>query len=218
MRHHGSVQTRALAGLAAASAAFTLVFGLPLAGDSSANRVDRAVAAVVQAGLGGRELLLHLLLLPMELPLVLLAVAGIAGTCLRRHRPAGAVLAVTAPATAVALNTWLLKPAFGRRYGESLVYPSGHTVLFVSVLTVLVILARTGWQRGLVLAAGAALLAMVGVAMVGLDYHYATDVVGGVGFGVAVTAAIAVLVQRLLPGGLRVEGVPGQGGEPAEGS
>ncbi|NIJ12657.1 membrane-associated phospholipid phosphatase [Saccharomonospora amisosensis] len=211
------MQTRALAGLAAAGGAFTLVFGLPLAGDSTANRVDRAVATIVQAGLGGRELLLHLLLLPMELPLVLLAVAGIAGTCLRRHRPAAAVLAVTAPATAVALNTWLLKPAFGRRYGENLVYPSGHTVLFVSVLTVLVILARTGRQRGLVLAAGAVLLALAGIAMVGLGYHYATDVVGGVGFGVTVTAAIAVLVERLLPGGLRGDRVPGQRGEPAEG-
>lgn len=213
------MHTRAWFGLAAACGAFTLVFGLPLAGDTTPNRVDRAVSAVVERGLGGHELLLHLLLLPMELPLVLLAVAGIAVRCLRRHRKAGAVLAVTAPALAVALNTWVLKPAFYRRYEGNLVYPSGHTVLYVSVLTVLVLLARPGAQRWFVLVAGTSLLGFAAVGMVGLRYHYATDVVGGITFAVAVTVAVAGVVERVLPGGgLRGGGVPGERGEPAEGT
>jgi membrane-associated phospholipid phosphatase len=158
--------------------------GSVVAGGRSATGVDAAAAGLV-AGWPGWSL--HALVSPTE-PFVLLPVlAVLAGWCLRRGRPWDAAFAVLGPSFAVSVNTWVLKPAFGRWKGDTLVYPSGHTVGLVATLVVVVVLLR----RVLLAVAGGVVLAGVAAGMVGLGYHYLTDVVGGVFFGV-----FAALVVR----------------------
>jgi membrane-associated phospholipid phosphatase len=99
----------------------------------------------------------------------------------------------------LAANTWVLKPLFDRQNDGYLVYPSGHTVSLVSTLAVLVLLARPGVARWIVVAVGAVLLIAAGTGMIGLGYHYFTDVVGGTFFAVAVVCAMRFATSRLSP-------------------
>lgn len=135
----------------------------------------------------------HVLLLPTE-PYVLLPVlALLAFWCLRGSRRRDALFVVLGPALAVAANTWVLKPLFDRWKGDTLVYPSGHTVSMVATLVVVFVL--TG-RRILTVVGGAVLLAGVTIGMIGLGYHYPTDVVGGAAFAVFAVLSVRGLVIR----------------------
>jgi membrane-associated phospholipid phosphatase len=86
---------------------------------------------------------------------------------------------------------------------ESLSYPSGHASGVATLVTVALVLAwpllappaRRRW-----LAAGVALVALVGVSRLWLGVHYPSDVVGGWAFGLAWTLLVAV-AYGALPGG-----------------
>lgn len=173
--------------VAAALLAGTLALGVVFAGQRTASGFDAAAAGVVE---NWPALLLRVLVLPTEPPVVLAAMTLTALVCALRRRWAAAAFVLAAPALAVAVNTWLLKPAFGRVYDDHLAYPSGHTVSLVSVLTVLAVLAR-GATRAAVAAAGAALTVLAGAGMVGLGYHYLTDVAGGAAFATATALALS---------------------------
>lgn len=171
-------------------AVLTVGLGLAHAGDRRPGPLDRAVAAAIDAALADDPVLLRVFVLPTEPAVLLVAVAAIAFWCAWRRRWGGAALVVAAPAVAVTLNTWVLKPLFGRYYDDHLAYPSGHTVSLVAVLAVLALLARPGPPIRWAGIAGVAVLALVAAGMVGLHYHYVTDVVGGAAFAVGVTAAL----------------------------
>jgi membrane-associated phospholipid phosphatase len=64
---------------------------------------------------------------------------------------------------------------------------------------VLVLLARPVAARWIVVAVGAVLLIGAGTGMIGLGYHYFTDVVGGTFFAVAVVCAMRLATSRLSP-------------------
>jgi membrane-associated phospholipid phosphatase len=174
-------------------AVVVLAMGLGFAGDHAGSGVDDVASAAVGGWPHG---VLRVLVLPTE-PYVLLPVlALVVAWCLRRSRPGDAVFAVLGPAVAVALNTWALKPLFDRWKGDTLVYPSGHTVSLVATLVVVFVLVG---GRGRVVTAGLGVVLVLAAAagMVGLGYHYLTDVVGGVFF-----AVLAVpVVRRVLPEG-----------------
>jgi membrane-associated phospholipid phosphatase len=139
---------------------------------------------------------LHALVLPTE-PYVLLPVlALLAGWCLSRSRRRDALFVVVAPAVAVAANTWVLKPLFDRWKGDTLVYPSGHTVSMVATLVVVFVLTR-GRARAIVAGTGALLVVCVTAGMVGLGYHYATDIPGGTFFAVSAVLALHGLRTRV---------------------
>ncbi|MBK1788785.1 phosphatase PAP2 family protein [Prauserella sp. ASG 168] len=198
--------------VAAACAVVFAVLGVVFAGERTPGAVDGAVANTIEGLADG---LLRVFVLPTEPP-VLLAVLGVlvAVTVWRRDRAALA-LVVAAPAVAVSVNTWVLKPAFGRVYDDHLAYPSGHTVSLVAVLTVLAVLARPGPPRAATVVTGVVLTALAGIGMVGLEYHYLSDVLGGAAFAVAATLGLAALVgasARHRRGG----GVAGERGEPAD--
>ncbi|PRX51341.1 PAP2 superfamily protein [Prauserella shujinwangii] len=202
--------------MAVVAAALTLALGLWHAGGSAPGPLDRAVADAVHAVLTGHEPLLRPATLPTHPAVVLAAIGAVAATCLARGRPRAALLAVVAPAVTVPVNTWLLKPGFGRMYGDHLAYPSGHTVSLATVLTVVVLLVPPGgWTRTAAVAVAALPVTLAGIGMVGLGYHYGTDIVGGAAFAVAATVAVAALLARL-PGGRQRRTVPGEGGEPAD--
>jgi membrane-associated phospholipid phosphatase len=187
------VTRRTLAVVAVACALATLVLGLVFAGGRSPSALDAAAASGI-SGLGHG--LLYALVLPTEPYVLLPAIAIIAGTCLYRRRKTDALLAVAGPAVAVALNTWVLKPLFDRWKDGTLVYPSGHTVSLVTVLVVLVLLAR--WKAA-VAALGVVLLGCAAVGMIGLGFHYLTDIAGGTFFGTAVVTGLRAVTPRRAP-------------------
>lgn len=183
---------RRLTVLAGVCALFTLVLGLVFVGDHAGNGVDDAARSSVA---GWPRWVLRALVLPTEPYVLLPALVLLVAWCLYVSRPWDALFVVLAPGFAVAANTWVLKPLFDRWKGDTLVYPSGHTVSFVATVVVVVVLVH-GRARAITAVVGAVLLVGVAVGMVGLGYHYLTDVVGGGFF-----AVFAVLAVR---GGLTV--------------
>jgi membrane-associated phospholipid phosphatase len=92
---------------------------------------------------------------------------------------------------AVVLNTWVLKPLFDRWKNDTLVYPSGHTVSMVATVAVVwFLVSGRAVTAAVVAAVGAVLLAGVTLGMMGLGYHYVTDVVGGTAFAVFVVVIL----------------------------
>jgi membrane-associated phospholipid phosphatase len=181
--HHGVTTTLARVRttwvLAAVCGLLALLLGLPFAGGTAPGAVDAAAAAAV-AHLGPGAA--RLLVLPTE-PYVVLALAVVAVVlCLRRGRRAEAALALAGPLLAILLNSWVLKPLYDRWKNGTLVYPSGHTVSLVAVLTVLVLITR----RACVVVLGALALLAAAAGLVGMGYHYLTDVAGGTLFAIAV--------------------------------
>jgi membrane-associated phospholipid phosphatase len=184
------VRTRQPTILAVACALLTVALGLVFAGDRGPGDVDEAARSSIAGWPPG---LLHVLVLPTEPYVLLPVIALLVAWCLHTSRPRDALFAALAPAIAVAANTWLLKPLFDRWKGDTLVYPSGHTVSMVATLVVVLVLVK-GTARTVTAAVGAVLLAGVTIGMIGLGYHYLTDVVGGTFFAVATTLAVRGLV------------------------
>jgi membrane-associated phospholipid phosphatase len=183
--------------LAAVCALLTVVLGVAFAGDHGPSGLDDAVGS---AFAGWPHGVLRALVLPTEPYVVLPALALLIAWCLHGSRPWDAVFAALGPAIAVAVNAWLLKPVFDRWKGDTLVYPSGHTVGVVATLVVVFVLAG-GRTRKATAVVGAALLVGVTIGMVGLGYHYLTDVVGGTCFAVfALLTVRGLLTPRPAPG------------------
>ncbi|MPY97230.1 MAG: phosphatase PAP2 family protein [Actinophytocola sp.] len=179
-------------------AVVTLVIGLRYAGDHQASALDAAIEDVLVDVVGSGDLA-WLLVTPSEPHVVLPLAALVVAVCLVQRRWRGAVLAAVAPAVAVALNTWALKPAFGRLSEGHLAYPSGHTVSIVAVSAVVVLLARPGVARWIAAVVGAMVSLGVDVALVTLGFHYPTDVVGGVAFALTVVPLVALAASRRCP-------------------
>jgi len=164
---------------AAVCGLLAVLLGLPFAGGTTPGAVDATVAGWT-AHLS--PAVLRVLVFPTE-PYVVIALGILAVVlCLRAERRADAAFALGAPLLAILLTSLLLKPLYDRWKNGTLVYPSGHTVSLVAVLTVLVLVTRKAFV--VVLSALALLAATAG--LVGLGYHYLTDVAGGTLFAVAV--------------------------------
>ncbi|MFJ1764491.1 phosphatase PAP2 family protein [Amycolatopsis sp. NPDC088138] len=175
---------------AAVCGLLALLLGLPFAGGTTPGALDSAAAAAVaHLGPGAAQVLV---LTTEPYVVVTLGVVAIF-LCLRAGRRLEAALAVAGPVLAILLNTWLLKPVYDRWKNDTLVYPSGHTVGLVSVLTVLVLVTRRTYV--VVLSALALLAAAAG--LVGMGYHYLTDVVGGTLFAVAVVLVTWSVPRRV---------------------
>lgn len=180
---------------ATASAAIALMLGLAVAGQRRGTAFDAAVETTVDHALGG-SWFARVLVAPTE-PWAVLAVLVTAAAALgvARRRPEVVVLCLVGPAVAVALNTWVLKPAFGRYYDDHLAYPSGHTVSLVAAVTVVALSVRTVRARVLTVAVGALGTVGAAVGMAALDYHHVTDVVGGAATAVAIVSVVALVVR-----------------------
>ncbi|MEU6564324.1 phosphatase PAP2 family protein [Nocardia nova] len=155
---------------------------------------DRAIGDRVHDGLDAHPGIYHALVIPSNayivLPLLLLGMLY----CALRRDWWGAGFLLIVPELVVAINTWALKPLWDRHLQHYLAYPSGHTVQFVAIATGLVLVAATLWWRIALGLIAAVALAAVAVGMVGLGYHYPTDVAGGTACAIAaVTAGWAVV-------------------------
>ena len=166
----------------------TVALGLIVAPNPPGALDGWAAATAVRVSAG----VLHALVLPTEPYLLIPAIALIAGVCFYRHRRRDAALAVTGPVVAVAMNTWALKPAFGRLKDGALAYPSGHTVSLVAVLVVVVLLVR---MKTVAVVVSVVLAGCGAVGMIGLGYHFLTDIAGGVCFAAGVVTALRVVLS-----------------------
>jgi membrane-associated phospholipid phosphatase len=128
-----------------------------------------------------------------------------------RRRWQAAALATLGPGLAL-LVTEVGKRVVGRSLDGMLALPSGHTTGVASVVAMIAVL-RTSRARHIGRAVVLGLLAVtlaaaaIGLAMVTLRFHYATDVIAGCCVGVAVPLAVA----------LAIDGVPQQKGREADG-
>jgi len=118
-----------------------------------------------------------------------------------------ALACLVGPVLAVVLTEYLLKPVIARRYTDLLSFPSGTTTAVAALATAWVLAVPRRW-RPAVAAVGVVLVALECIAVVALQYHFATDALGG--------TAIGVGVLLLLDGGiLLVVAAIGRGGPAA---
>jgi membrane-associated phospholipid phosphatase len=197
---------RPAAVLLAVCVAVTVLLALAVAGQARAGWLDTAVDAWVRASLGRHPAPLSLLAgLGDPVPVTVMTVALVLA-CLAARRRRGAALAGVAVPVAAALTEFVLKPVIGRTLAGSLSFPSGHaTSMFALAVTCAVLL--TGQSRPRVpaalrlsLALGAVIIAgAVAIAMVGLGFHYFTDIVGGAAVGTAIVLLTAFTLDRSIP-------------------
>jgi membrane-associated phospholipid phosphatase len=122
-----------------------------------------------------------------------------------RHRLA-ALLCLVGPALAGAMAEWFLKPLIDRRMDGDLAFPSGQATGAVAVAVVIALLLLPGGAlreglgraaQGVLWVATAAFGAGVGVALVVLHLHYATDVLGATVLAPVVIVTLAAVLDRL---------------------
>jgi undecaprenyl-diphosphatase len=209
-----SLTGRALGTVLAAAVVVALLGWAVAAGWSPLLRVDRSVSAALYAG-NDRSMLVEALLQVTTAPglsavrgVVFLALLG--WLVLRRAWWTGAwvftTFALIGPLTSVLKElVGRQRPQFARGGAgyETLSYPSGHASGVATLVTVLLLLAwpllapaaRRAW-----LAAGVALVLLVGLTRIWLGVHYLSDVVGGWALGLGWSLLLAVAFGAL-PGG-----------------
>jgi membrane-associated phospholipid phosphatase len=191
--------------LAAGCAAVTVLLALAFAGQSRPDRLDAAVDAAVRDAIGGHPGPLHLLANLGGQEIVTVMTVALVVACFAARRWRGAALAGVAVPAASALTESVLKPLVDRTIGSYPGYPSfpsGHaTAMFALAGTCAILLAGPSRPRlpgalRLLLGLGAALTAAaVGTAMVGLGYHYLTDIIAGTAVGVGMVLLTALLID-----------------------
>jgi membrane-associated phospholipid phosphatase len=177
----------------------TMVLGAVVSGGRRAGRIDAAIIREIHALVGQRSLAAHLLVSPTDAPVLFAVIAALLVVGLVRRRWEVAILAVAGPSVAVGLTELLLKPLFARRLHGWLSYPSGHTVAAVSTYTVALLVITMGasrLRRSIALLAWAALVVVLTVGLVAMNYHYPTDTIGGFFLALGVVLPCAVLADH----------------------
>jgi undecaprenyl-diphosphatase len=186
----------------AACVAVVLAIGAVFAHQSSADAFDRGLDDPVIGLLSGHPTALNWLQYPgTQVPALVLSLA-MAVACLAARRLNGVVLALTAVFVSTRLDEWLLKPLFHRTYLGALSYPSGHVTSVASLTAAYVVLfllpPRVPRARPWLLAGLGVLLALLvitALGVMGLRWHYFTDVVGGAAVGAAAVCALCLLLD-----------------------
>jgi len=195
--------------LAAAAACVVAVLGRHLSQDPGPTRWDRAGERLTASLHDWGQPLHDLTRLANPVTMLLLAVV-LAAACATLGHVRAAVLALAAPVAALLVTELWLKPLVGREVvpGHGDAYPSGHATAASAVAAVAVLLLLPGRPLGRrLLRSAAALLgglvllvpAALNVALVTLGYHDVSDVVGGVGVGVATVLLLALLLDGVDP-------------------
>jgi undecaprenyl-diphosphatase len=190
------------AALLACCAILVAVLGVLFAHQAAAGSLDRAVDSPIITWLGGDQRLALWLAAPgSSIPATVLC-AAIVLACLVTGRANGAVLAALALPAAVGLDDALLKHLVHRTYLGLLAYPSGHTTaIFALAATTAVVLLgplrppRARLLRVLVFAITCVLGVLVAVGVIGLQWHYFTDTVGGAAVGIAAVCGLALVLD-----------------------
>jgi membrane-associated phospholipid phosphatase len=105
-----------------------------------------------------------------------------------RDRPRS-LACLAGPPLALLACELVAKPMVGRTLGGTLSYPSGSTV-GAAALGAVVVLATPARWRLLAVIAGATYAIWIAVAVVALRWHYPTDAIAGLAFGVGVVVLV----------------------------
>ncbi|MGW5381689.1 phosphatase PAP2 family protein [Nocardia sp. NPDC003963] len=187
---------------AAAGATVTAAIPLSFPPGGGPTTFDLAVNEQVDPRLDPRPWIAEVLALATNTGVVLAILCGGAAWFAWQRRGWETATMVLVPETAVAINAWVLKPFWSRPLHDYLAYPSGHTVHLVAMVTTLVLLLRSARARMVIITLTAVALAGAGIGMTALDYHLATDIVGGAAAATALAIALywaAVYIGRALP-------------------
>jgi len=109
-----------------------------------------------------------------------------------------ALACLVAPALAVLLAEYVLKPVIARRYSGVLTFPSGTTTVVAAVATAVAV-AAPRWLRPVVVVVGSVLVVLECIAVVALQWHFPTDAIGGVLLGVGTVLLVDGLRHRFAP-------------------
>ncbi|WP_245550921.1 phosphatase PAP2 family protein [Nocardia paucivorans] len=184
----GPLRARRHLGTVAAGAAVTVGVARTLPPDGAATPFDEAMSEPVDTALDPHPWLAEVFALPTNTWVVLaLLCAGAAWFAWQRRWWETAVM-MLAPQVAVAVNAWVLKPVWSRPLHDYLAYPSGHTVHLISVATIFVLLIESLRARIVLVSLTVCALLVGGIGMIALDYHHPTDILGGAGAAVALSA------------------------------
>jgi membrane-associated phospholipid phosphatase len=177
------------------------VLGIISAHQSHGDAIDRAVDSWV-IGLGIPSHTLSLISRIGDVTVITVLTAALAVGCLAARRVGGAVLAAGGVALASALTEFVLKPLVHRTLAGDLTYPSGHTtgvVALAAAMAVVLLAPRSGRPRPAVriavVAAAVVIACAVGLAVIGLQYHYFTDTIAGAAVGTGVVLGLAFLLD-----------------------
>ncbi len=176
------------------------LLGAWYAGQHQAGAFDSAVARGIDSVVGEGSMFARVLSGPTHPVVVYPVIALTIGVAVFRHWWERAMLAVAAPGLCVLLTELLLKPLFGRMHEGVYSYPSGHTVSSVAALAVAGLVITVEWPVRWRLATGGLFVlayVVLAVGLVGMDYHYFTDTVGGFLVALGVTLPLTVLTDRL---------------------
>jgi membrane-associated phospholipid phosphatase len=188
------------AGVAIAGWLVLVGLGLRYSGEHIAGPLDRSLTGAVRTFATDRNWVAHLLVVSSHEVLIYTVVGLVVVDGLSRRRWEHAAFAALVPAVAIVLTEAAFKPLFHRVHLGALAYPSGHTVSSVSAYAVAVLALTAGLRRRDRLIGAAvwlALTVMVGVGLVGMDYHYPTDWIGGVALVLGLALPAALLADAL---------------------
>jgi membrane-associated phospholipid phosphatase len=140
---------------------------------------------------------------PLPLVVMLIAVCGLAFSLGRRREAVAAVVVVAgANLTTQVLKVLLAHPRYqpflGSHQPWSTAFPSGHTTAAASIAVALLLVAPVRLREiaGLL---GLALVAVVSGSVIALEWHYPSDVAGGIliaaGWGFAALAGLRAVRQ-----------------------
>lgn len=188
----------------AVCAAVTVVLGALYWHSSRPGFPNQAIDSWLTRHLSGHTralILVHDLGQPVQVAIIGLVIAL---ACLAFRRINGALLTVISLPLAAVLTEKVLKPLFDHRLGGSPDYPSGHTCAtfaLATIITVLLLNPASSRPRPAVRIAVVVIAALagcaVGVAMIGLGFHYFTDTIGGAAVGIGVVLATAFGIDML---------------------
>jgi len=187
----------------AVCALVTLLLGVIVHGRETADGLDRTIDRWLHHSIGRHRAILNLVSLPGAPIAVAVLATALVVACLVARRWRAAALVAIAVLAASALTELALKVLVGRRMGGGTgSFPSGHAVgVFSLAVAVCVVLAQAHRLKPAprrLLALGALLAATaVSVAMVGLNHHYFTDIIGGAAVGTAVVLLTAFALDWL---------------------
>jgi len=177
-----------------------IILGGVVSGHRHPGELDGAISRGINDLVGQRSGLAELLVTPTDTLVVLAVLVLLVAVGLIAHRWEVAVLAVAGPGLAVTIAELVLKPVVDRRlYGE-LSYPSGHMVAAVSALTVALLVVTSGGsllRTLLVVPVWAALVIVLLVGLVAMDYHYPTDAIGGFCLSLGVVLPMALAADHI---------------------
>ncbi len=119
---------------------------------------------------------------------IILGAALSAAVCVRRDRWR-ALACLIGPPLALATAELVAKPLVGRTLGGSLSYPSGSTVGAAALATVAVLAVAPRWRTVAIVAASVYAM-WVTVSVIALQWHFPTDAVAGLCFGVGAVLVV----------------------------